>query len=386
MIAHSFKGRCSGRLSVCTAPRKSWTTSYAGGSRRRRDRRGYRAGGRGTAPGAADLNYRNLDDVPAFSGRNDHRVPGACGVRRSSRDRRGELGPGRTRSSGSASRCTNRMSRRPGSRAEWANSHGDALDRAGHAGRLDALKRLHLRSAPRGGSSTAWLARGRLELDAVFRNRRPPRSNRPIARSPPFPRTVAIIDSLALGAMARSRHTRSTRIRLVALVHLPLAADIALDPGAPRSRRRNAGAAAAMLVSSPGNHLPPCELAPAGSSSQSQEATAIRAGFRHDQALSLLSVATIHRKGHEMLLEAYRRCRAAVAVDVRAISPRSRDGQRVRATSRGGTGRSRVVGRRHRRRRAGGLLRRGGRLRARHAPETYGMAVAEAGAGLPSLR
>jgi glycosyltransferase involved in cell wall biosynthesis len=135
--------------------------------------------------------------------------------------------------------------------------------------------------------------------------------------------TIAIVDSLALGAMPDLIEGAADRLPVVALVHLPLAAAIALDgrdaaPFADAERRALAAAAlvvvtgrAAMpsiarydvqptriVVVEPGTDRAPQAH---GSRGRDLEATATR---RH-VPLELLTVGTLNPgKGHELLLEA----------------------------------------------------------------------------------
>ena len=124
--------------------------------------------------------------------------------------------------------------------------------------------------------------------------------------------TIAIIDSLAFGAMPDLVTREASRLRLVSLVHLPLAATPGLDretaarfeDGERRAFRRAAlvvvtGKAALPLMAS-------YELAPARV--VIVEPGTDRAPLAHGSRgghLELLSVATLHPgKGHEILLAA----------------------------------------------------------------------------------
>ena len=71
MIAHSFKGEVFGpaqRLHGATYVVDRRVPPAR--ARRRRHRRGHRPGERGAHAVLAGLNYRNLDEEPAFNGRN----------------------------------------------------------------------------------------------------------------------------------------------------------------------------------------------------------------------------------------------------------------------------------------------------------------------------
>jgi glycosyltransferase involved in cell wall biosynthesis len=65
-------------------------------------------------------------------------------------------------------------------------------------------------------------------------------------------RTIALVDGLALGAMPDVIIRHASRLRIVALVHLPLAADVGLEPGEAarfeQSERRALQAAAFVIV------------------------------------------------------------------------------------------------------------------------------------------
>ena len=71
MIAHSFRGEVSARLSACTV-RRTWSTQHSGA------RRSMPTTSSSTSDAAAqqlhavvaELSYRNLDDEPAFEGMN----------------------------------------------------------------------------------------------------------------------------------------------------------------------------------------------------------------------------------------------------------------------------------------------------------------------------
>src|SRR6266568_2190265 len=60
-------------------------------------------------------------------------------------------------------------------------------------------------------------------------------------------RAMVMIDGLALGAMPEQVERESSRLRIIALVHLPLAAEIGLDPG--RASRVRAAEHRALMAS-----------------------------------------------------------------------------------------------------------------------------------------
>ena len=136
--------------------------------------------------------------------------------------------------------------------------------------------------------------------------------------------TIAIVDSLALGAMPDLIGREASRLRIVALVHLPLAATVGLDRDTAtrfeHAERRALRVAERVVVT--GNATLPLiaryELAPdrVVVVEPGTDAAPLARGSGGDRAaggpdagrarfLELLSVATIHRgKGHDMLLTA----------------------------------------------------------------------------------
>jgi glycosyltransferase involved in cell wall biosynthesis len=124
--------------------------------------------------------------------------------------------------------------------------------------------------------------------------------------------TITIVDSLALGAMAEIIAREASRLPIVALVHLPLAAAIGLDRGdAARLAHgeRRALAAAALVVVTGRAALPLiARYDVAASRVVVVEPGTDRAPLAHGSRtspLELLTVATLNPgKGHEMLLEA----------------------------------------------------------------------------------
>jgi glycosyltransferase involved in cell wall biosynthesis len=125
-------------------------------------------------------------------------------------------------------------------------------------------------------------------------------------------RTITLVDGLALGAMPDIIVSHASRLRIVALVHLPLAADIGLDPGEAariEQAERQALDAAALVIVTGKAALPLLEryrLAP-------ERVAVVEPGTPHaplsrgssGSPLELLSVATLNQgKGHEDLLAA----------------------------------------------------------------------------------
>jgi len=155
--------------------------------------------------------------------------------------------------------------------------------------------------------------------------------------------TIVIVDSLALGAIPDLVTREAGRLRLVALVHLPLAADIALDRETAIRFEETEGRAlrAAALVVVTGNAALPLlvryALAPDRVivAEPGSDRPPLARGSSGDQALSLLSVATIHSgKGHEMLLEALSAvpCRTWRLTCAGSLTRDPATAQRVRAT------------------------------------------------------
>jgi glycosyltransferase involved in cell wall biosynthesis len=155
--------------------------------------------------------------------------------------------------------------------------------------------------------------------------------------------TIVIVDSLALGAIPDLVTREAGRLRLVALVHLPLAADIALDRETAIRFEETEGRAlrAAALVVVTGKAALPLlvryALAPDRVivAEPGSDRPPLARGSSGDQALSLLSVATIHSgKGHEMLLEALSAvpCRKWRLTCAGSLTRDPATAQRVRAT------------------------------------------------------
>ena len=136
--------------------------------------------------------------------------------------------------------------------------------------------------------------------------------------------TIAIVDSLALGAIPDLITREALRLRIVALVHLPLSVAVDLDLGSAArfesAERRALGAAALVVVTgratlgliarydlAPDRVVivqPGTDGAPLARGSGGGRAAA-GADVGRTRPLELLSVAAVHPgKGHEMLLTA----------------------------------------------------------------------------------
>ena len=134
--------------------------------------------------------------------------------------------------------------------------------------------------------------------------------------------TIAIVDGLALGAMPDLIAREASRLRIAALVHLPLAATVGLGRNTAarfRKAERLALGAAALIVVTGRATLPLIaryKLAPdrvvvvepgtdGAPLARGSGGNRAGAGAGRTRPLELLSVATVHPgKGHDMLLEA----------------------------------------------------------------------------------
>lgn len=124
---------------------------------------------------------------------------------------------------------------------------------------------------------------------------------------------TVVIDGLAFGAMPDEAERESSRLRLVALVHLPLAAEAGLDPDTAArlesSERRSLAAAARVIVTgkttadglvSYGVGRDRVAVVEPGT-----DPAPMARGSGNSSALHLVSAAMISpRKGHEILLRA----------------------------------------------------------------------------------
>lgn len=125
--------------------------------------------------------------------------------------------------------------------------------------------------------------------------------------------TTVLIDGLAFGAMPDEAEREASRLRLVALVHLPLAADVGLDAETAArlesSERRSLKAAARVIVT---GRTTADALAGYGVTRDriaivepGTDAAPIARGSGDSSTLHLVSVATINPgKGHDILLRA----------------------------------------------------------------------------------
>ena len=125
-------------------------------------------------------------------------------------------------------------------------------------------------------------------------------------------RTRVVIDGLALGAMPDVIEDEARRLRLVALVHLPLGADISLDRHAAARlealERRSLAAAALIIVTGKSTVALLARYGIASHKIVVVEPGTARAPLARGSGvrpLQLLSVATLNPiKGHEVLMEA----------------------------------------------------------------------------------
>ncbi len=123
---------------------------------------------------------------------------------------------------------------------------------------------------------------------------------------------LVLIDGLALGAMPELIEVHSTRLAIVGLVHMPLAAEIGLAPPLTaalqqRELRALRGVRQVIVTSHVTEQLLTAQGLPAASVSVAEPGTdcTALARRRFDGTVRLLCVATVSDgKGHELLLEA----------------------------------------------------------------------------------
>jgi glycosyltransferase involved in cell wall biosynthesis len=135
-------------------------------------------------------------------------------------------------------------------------------------------------------------------------------SARALARIPSG--ATVVIDGLACGAMPAQVEREAARLRIVALVHHPLAAESGLDPSVARQleaqERRALAAARLVIVTSPATADALARYGVAGDRLRVVEPGTDRAPLSRGSGtavVNLLCVATlIPRKGHEILLRA----------------------------------------------------------------------------------
>jgi glycosyltransferase involved in cell wall biosynthesis len=124
--------------------------------------------------------------------------------------------------------------------------------------------------------------------------------------------TPVMVDGLALGAMPGVIEQEAARLRIIALVHLPLGADIGIDPGAAARlgalERRAFNAASLIIVTGTSTVALLANYGIAPDKIVVVEPGTARARLARGSGgtpLRLLSVATLNPiKGHETLLEA----------------------------------------------------------------------------------
>ena len=124
--------------------------------------------------------------------------------------------------------------------------------------------------------------------------------------------TCVLVDGLALGAMPAVIEREASRLRIIALVHLPLAANVGIDPDTAAriaaAERRALSAAALVIVTGTATLPLLAEFGIAGDRVVVVEPGTARAPLARGSGgppLALLSVATLNPgKGHEILLHA----------------------------------------------------------------------------------
>ena len=247
MIAHSFQRR--GVRAGAAAARRDLRRRRrvpAPRARRRRHRRRHRPRQRGAAADrSAALNFRNLDDdAGVHRPEHDHRVSGARRLRSDGRGHRAAASsvPARTRIESM--------------RVTLHESHVASASFEGRRRR----RRLDMRSVvassfpagstpgPAATNTTGALSRacarrlvGRRPRAERQRSRADRRGREQAARSRSptcRPRELVVVDGLALGAMPVKSSGAASRLRLVALVHHPLALETGLPDGCGRDARR----------------------------------------------------------------------------------------------------------------------------------------------------
>lgn len=172
---------------------------------------------------------------------------------------------------------------------------------------------LYNRRIAEGLRGLGWLVRV-LELDPSFPHPTPAaleHADRALAAVGAG--TIAIVDSLALGAMPELIAREASRLPVVALVHLPLAATVGLDRNTAarfEDAERRALRAAALVVVTGRAALPLIARYGVAPSrvvvvEPGIDRSPLARGSHGGQPLELLTVATLNPgKGHEMLLTA----------------------------------------------------------------------------------
>ena len=256
MVAHSFRGEVFGPAQRLHGATYVVDATFRGEDARRRRHRGrHRAGAAAAARGARPtLTYRNLDDEPAFAGRNtstevagpgDRRPAGRAGPRRRARRRRARRWPG------SRSRCTSRTSRGRATSGR-CDAAVAARRRAGrHRRPAPAERRQRLRPAGLRRAGRARLggarARGRRRLAVAGRGRARRRWPRRCSAVPDG--ALVLVDGLVASAAPEVLCRGRRRLRLVVLVHMPLGVGADAAARAARARGCCRGAVAVVTTS-----------------------------------------------------------------------------------------------------------------------------------------
>ena len=325
MIAHSFAARCSGRRNGCTA-RPTWSTSSsAGPTRRRRHRRRHRPRTEMLRRCSAGLTIETSMMTPtsraATPPPNSSRASSSTALG-GDPPRRARPARGRRKPARDAARVARRIGRlrRPAGRLMRLSFFRSRAARHPH-------RRLRIRSADRRGPARARLvgrrARARRRVPDAHGGERGGR--RVLADCPP---SVVLVDGLALGALPVEVDAAAARLRIVALVHHPLADETGIAEAAASLRRASGGpcGGAAVVVTSrataarwPATTWHPRDRwssqVPNGRPWRAVQAKAGAVPMRRD---------VIARKGHEVLMRAFANAGTQLAAALRRQRARSR--------------------------------------------------------------
>ena len=269
----------------------------------------------------ADLNYRNLDEVPSLAGRNTTtEMLARRGVRRSGRGHRTRRAWTWSRRARADPRDAPRVAHRVGvvRGQSGADHHRMPLNRASSRPVLSTRRTggyIYDRRIAEGLQRQGWRCGYVLELDPSFPHPTPAalqHAGRALAAIRDG--TITIVDSLALGAMPELITREAPRLTIVALVHLPLAAAIGLDARHARPLRRWRAARARGRSARRRHGSERRSRSSRNMTSPRDRVVVVEPGtdrpdvlrpIRESGDVELLCVGTLNQgKGHEMLLEA----------------------------------------------------------------------------------